>query len=107
MAEPTLTIFGENATQDANTITISKADLPNFTPAASNNPESIVAALTLLWATTLSQANQDSNADQQITVIPSTIPSIVIRNNNNYRQTTYNINFQKLDPTGGLDPSDY
>lgn len=108
MSEPTLTeVFGDGTTQDSDSITIPKANLPGLTPLAQNTAESLVAGLNTLWATTLSPNNQTTNRDQQITVTDSGFPGTVQRNGNNYRQITYNINFQKLDTTDGLDPNDY
>ncbi len=51
MAEPTLQqVFGANVTQDANTITISKADLASvgLTASANNRGEQLFTAILLI-----------------------------------------------------------
>ncbi|ARV60628.1 hypothetical protein BZZ01_20240 [Nostocales cyanobacterium HT-58-2] len=109
MAEPTLQqVFGTNATQDANILTIKKSDLTGvgLTPAATNTAESLVVALVKLWEKTLTATNQESNPEQQIT-IEDGFPSIVFRNNSNYRQYPKTIAFQKVDNSTDLDPDDY
>ncbi|MBC1242280.1 hypothetical protein GNE10_35350, partial [Nostoc sp. 2RC] len=58
MAEPTLTqVFGANATQDATTITITKADLTGvgLTAASENTAESLFTAIVLKAQTALTE----------------------------------------------------
>jgi hypothetical protein len=71
MAEPTLTdVFGSGATQDATTVTFTKASLASvgLTASATNTGESLFAALVLAMRTRLTAAGVDANADQSISV---------------------------------------
>ena len=100
MAEPSLVqIFGDNAIQSASTITISKADLPGLTPSANNSAESLIVGIILKAMQHLTQSNFDSNFDQSITIlIPDfNAQSLVLRNNQQYRQHTISINLHKID----------
>jgi hypothetical protein len=109
MAEPTLQeVFGAAAVQDANTLTISKADLAatGLTPSANNKAESLLVALIQLARVQLTPTNQETNADQSITLEDS-FDSIVSRNNQNYRQKTISLNLQKLDTANTINPNDY
>lgn len=111
MAEPTLTeVFGANATQDANTLIISKADLAavGLTPSATNRAEALLVALIKKWQLALNPTRQNENADIQITIEKGDFSSsIVFRNNASYRQDTYTINLQKVDTSAIVDPDDY
>lgn len=110
MTKPTLQqVFGTNASQDATTVTISKADLTSvgLVASANNTAESLLVALILKAATYLSPTNQNSNPDIQVTVEQSTFPSIVVRNNQNYRQTTFNVNLQTIDVNSAVNPNNY
>ncbi|MDZ8023581.1 MAG: hypothetical protein RMX97_02630 [Nostoc sp. DedQUE11] len=107
MAEPTLTqVFGSGATQDATSITILKADLAGLTAGASNTAESLIAGIILKASNYLNTTNQGTNADIQITIEDSGFPQVVTRNNIQYRQTTYNVNFQSAD-NYTLDPDNF
>ena len=109
MAEPTLVqVFGTNASQDATTLTIAKADLNStgLTATATNTPESLFVAILLKAANYLNEANQQTNADIQITIAES-FQSLVSRNNQQYRQRSYSVNLDKPDTAGGIDPDDY
>jgi hypothetical protein len=107
MAEPTLTeVFGANAAQTSTTITITKADLTGLTASANNTAESLFVAILLKAASYLTDTNLQANSDQSIS-IESSFDSIVTRNNTSYRQKTYSVNLQKLDPTTEVDPDDY
>lgn len=109
MAEPTLQqIFGANATQTADVLTIKKADLATvgLTANAANTSESLLVAIFLLAKSYLTDANLTSNPDQSISIVDS-FDSLVARNNNQYRQKTYSINLQKIDNTSAIDPDDY
>lgn len=109
MAEPTLQqVFGANATQDANTITISKADLTpvGLTSSATNRAEQLFVAILLKAAAYLNPTTQTNDNDVQVT-IESSFPSITFRNNQNYRQNTYTVALQKLDTSSTIDPDDY
>lgn len=109
MAEPTLTqVFGAGASQDANTLTIAKSDLAamGLTASASNRAEALLVALILKVKAYLNSTNQESDPDIQVT-IEDGFPSLVFRNNQNYRQTSYTVNLQKLDVGSTVDPDDY
>lgn len=112
MAEPTLTqIFGAGATQTATTLSIAKADLAavGLTASATNTAESLFVSLLLLAKTTLTTAAQETNANQSITVAEAdfNFQTLVVRNNQTYRQSTYSVNLQKLDTGSTIDPDDY
>jgi hypothetical protein len=111
MAEPTLVqIFGSNATQDVNSITISKADLAavGLTASASNSAESLLTAIALLAKTYLTQTNFDSNIDQSI-YIDTGFSSFTTRgtNNDQYRTDQLTVTLAKVDTQSSFDPDDY
>lgn len=109
MAEPTLVqIFGDNATQDSDYLTISKADLAaiGLTASSSNTAESLFVALMLKAATYLTETNQTTNNDIQVTISEG-FGSLVTRNNQSYRQYQYTIEMQKLDTTTAVNPADF
>ena len=110
MAEPTLTqVFGANAAQDANTITIAKADLVavGLTPASSNTAESLAVAIMLKASAYLNTTTQTTDNDIQVTIDNSNFPQLVTRNNATYRQTTFNVNLQTVDSEYTLDPDNF
>ncbi|MCC5629082.1 hypothetical protein LC613_13760 [Nostoc sphaeroides CHAB 2801] len=110
MAEPTLVqVFGAGATQDASTLTIQKSALADkgLTISASNTAESLLAAIVLLTSSYLNETSQATNTDIQITIADSGYPQIITRNSIQYRQTTYNVNFQKVDDSTTLDPDNF
>ena len=111
MAEPLLTdVFGAGASQDATTITISKASLVGLTPSASNTAESLLAALLQTAQVSLSQANFNTNLDQSA-IVADGIVSIISRNDGtgtflSYRQKQFNVTFAAVD-TATFSPDDY
>lgn len=112
MPEPTLTqIFGAGATQTATTLSIAKADLAavGLTASATNTAESLFVALLLMAKNTLTPAAQETNPDQSITVAQAdfNFQTLIERNNQTYRQSTYSVNLQKLDTGNVIDPDDY
>lgn len=109
MAEPTLAqIFGANATQTATQLIISKADLAivGLTASGTNTGESLLAAIIALSQQTLTDTNQETNADQSITISDNT-DSLVTRNNAVYRRKSKTIEFDKADTSANFDPDDY
>ncbi|MEH2302868.1 MAG: hypothetical protein V7K88_28800 [Nostoc sp.] len=109
MSEPTLTqIFGPNATQDATTITLHKADYSptGFIPASSNTAESILGGILAFSQPTLTATNQASNTDQSIVVTDSN-DNIVTRSSVQYRRKTKILSFDKVDNGSAFNPSDY
>ncbi|RUT08430.1 hypothetical protein DSM106972_015980 [Dulcicalothrix desertica PCC 7102] len=110
MAEPTLAqVFGANATQDASFLTISKSDLAlvGLTPLADNTAESLKVAILLLAAIELNETKQETNPDIQVVISAGTTPSIISRNDANYRQVTYTVELQTLDTATTIDPDNY
>ncbi len=104
MAEPTLTeVFGDNATQDATTLTISKADLVDtgLTPAADNTAESLVAALLKKQRGKLNIANQELDPDIQITISE---PALFTNNRNNVNYDQYNYTVSLEIEAAPIDP---
>lgn len=110
MAEPTLSdVFGPGASQTGTQLIISKADLAavGLTPAADNRAEQLFVGLVLRVLAYLNPSTQETNPDIQVTVEEGAFPAIVFRNNQNYRQTSYTVNLQKLDTSAAIDPDDY
>lgn len=110
MAEPTLAqVFGANSSQTATQLIISKADLATvgLNPSSNNTPESLIVAIILLSKQYLQTSNQESNPDIQITIEDSGFPQIITRNNQRYRQVTFNVNLQKTDEDSEIEPNDY
>lgn len=109
MAEPTLTqIFGTNAIQDASTVTISKSDLTSvgFTASADDSAEKILVAILLKAQAYLTEANQDLNIDQSITITgPSS--NIITRNNTSYREYSFTLAASKVDTETSVNPNDF
>lgn len=107
MAEPTLTeVFGAGALQDANTITIAKADLTGLTATANNRAEALFVAILLKAQAFLNPTNQGTDPDRSVTIEDS-FPSIVSRGDNQYRQKTMTVSLQKLDDSAAINPNDY
>jgi hypothetical protein len=109
MAEPTLIqIFGDNAVQDANTLTISKADLAStgLIAASDNTAESLFVALLLKAASYLTETNQTNNVDQQITIAKG-FDSLTTRNNQSYLVYPYSVELQKINTLTTVNPADF
>lgn len=109
MTEPTLVfVFGAGATQDANSITIQKASLATkgLVPTAQNSAEGLFVAIMLVAADALPPEKLATNPDQSIS-IEKGFESLETRGNETYRQTTFNINLQKLAPTTPIRADDY
>ncbi|MBD2360044.1 hypothetical protein H6G36_02320 [Anabaena minutissima FACHB-250] len=114
MPEPTLTaVFGANAVQDISTLTISKTDLVavGLTAAANNSAEALLTAIVKLASGTLSEENRDSNIDQSVAVVQSTIPSFTSRINGTTTETyirdTFSVELDKAYTATAIDPDDY
>lgn len=109
MAEPLLSaVFGPNAVQDADSLTISKTDLATvgLTPAADNSAEALFTAIIRKAEGTLTTTAQETNPDQSIT-IEDGFPSLIERSNVAYRRNQKTISFDKLDTQSAIDPDDY
>ncbi|MDZ7953339.1 hypothetical protein [Nostoc sp. DedQUE09] len=109
--EPTLTaVFGANATQDADTLTISKADLTStgLTPGANNTAESLLIALMLKFKAALTDAGKDTNIDQSVAVVDGFSPSITTRNDAIYLRNTISVEIDRvLTGAATIDPNLY
>lgn len=107
MAEPTLQeVFGASATQDATTITITKADLTGLTASSSNTAESLLAAILNKAKSYLTEANFDANTDQSVTIV-SNADTLITRGTTQYRQSSMTVEFSKVDVASTFDPDDY
>ena len=97
--EPTLTaVFGANATQDANNLTISKADLASvgLTGSAMNTAESLLIAIMLKFKQILTDEARDTNIDQYVAVVDGFSPTITTRNNAIYLRNTISIEIDRV-----------
>lgn len=99
---------GTNATQDATSVTLTKADFADvsLTSAANNSAQALVAAQFLKWAALLTEANQNLDATQLITITRD-LESLTTRGGNTYTRVSYTINFDKLTPAITIDPDDF
>jgi hypothetical protein len=110
MAEPTLVqVFGTNASQTASELVIQKSDLASvgLTASATNTGESLIVALLQLAKAELNTTKQETNTDIQVTIIDDTTPTIIVRNNANYRQLSLTINLETPDTGSAIDPDNY
>jgi hypothetical protein len=121
MAEPTLIqVFGASATQDADFLTIAKADLAavGLTTGTSNDAEKLLTAIIKLASQNLTTTARDGdenttlNPDQNIAIELSEIPSFVSRDDGNgtfetFIRDTYTIQLDKAYNAMGIDPDDY
>jgi hypothetical protein len=109
MSEPTLAqVFGENATQDATTVTIRKSDLPRLTPQTVNTAESLLAGIIVKAKSGLPKTTFDSNIDQSI-YIEGGYPGFAFRgtDNTSYRVDNLVVNLAKIDTESDIDPDVY
>lgn len=112
MPEPTLTqVFGAGATQTSTTLSIDKESLSSvgLSSSANNTAESLFVALLLLAKNNLTPASLETNPDQSISIAQAdfNFQTLIERNNQTYRQSTYSVNLQKLDTDNTIDPDDY
>ena len=107
MAEPTLVqVFGNNATQDSNILTISKSDLAivGLTANSENTAESLLAAVILKAGQYLTVANQETgNSDISIT-IEREQDTILTKDDAQYRQYQFTVDLERLEPESAIDP---
>lgn len=108
MAEPTLVdVFGTGATQDATTLTITKASLNGLTASATNSAESLLVAILLKAQVLLTETNRSTDfPNRNVTIVNST-PQIVVQNSTNYRRDNITMSLYRLDQNGVLDPDNY
>lgn len=99
---------GTNATQDATTVTLVKADYLDvgLDSPETSSAQALVAAQFLKWAAFLTEANQPLDATQLIT-ISRDLESLTTRGENTYTRVSYTINFDKLTPAVVIDPDDF
>jgi hypothetical protein len=110
MAEPTLVqVFGTNASQTASELVIQKSDLASvgLTASATNTGESLIVALLQLAKAELNTTKQETNTDIQVTIVDDATPTIIVRNNANYRQLSLTINLETPDTGSTIDPDNY
>jgi hypothetical protein len=109
MSEPTLEqIFGTNAIQDVDTLTISKNGLSSvgLVPTNTNNAESLLVAIILLSKNYLTENNFNSNFDSNL-MIANGYSSFTNRNSTNYRTDQIIISLSKPDTSSLINPEDY
>ena len=101
-------LFGPNATQDATTLTISKADLAavGLNPLADNPAQGLFVGIFLMAAQILTDANQALDPTQLVT-LGRDFDSLTTRDGNTYTRVGYSCNFDKLTPTITIDPDDF
>jgi hypothetical protein len=106
--EPTLEqVFGAGTTQDANSITLLKSNMPGLTPSSSNTAESLLVGIVLKAKVNLTADNQALNPDQSITIADGFVPSYTVRNAIQYRQDDITLSLQKPAGSLAIDPDDY
>lgn len=112
MAELSLTeVFGANAVQALNALTISKADLAGLAQAPENVSDQMVVALLNLWTTAYNPGVREQNKDVSIVATLEPIPSTEgdftdINNPVPYLVYTYSIKIYKLLPIAIPVPND-
>ena len=107
MAEPTLQeIFGTNALQDAEKITIYKSDLVGLNASSENTGESLFVAVVTTAQNYLSETNFNNNIDQSL-YLNNGISSFTDRENAQYRLDQITLNLTKLDDGNVVNPNDY
>jgi hypothetical protein len=101
-------LFGAGATQDATTLTLSKADFVGvgLNGAADNSAQSLFVAIFLKAAQVLTEANQALDSTQLVT-LGRDLDSLITRDGNTYTRVGYSSNFDKLTPTTVIDPDDF
>jgi len=113
MAELSLTdVFGPGATQTANSITISKADLAGLIPAAVNATDAIAVGVINLLVANYTAARRAADKDISLEVIPQ-LPSLVpdfaatSDTTTTYLNKPVTVNIYSPFATTGLNPNDY
>ncbi|TAE58830.1 MAG: hypothetical protein EAZ76_10860 [Nostocales cyanobacterium] len=107
MAERTLQeVLGVGASQDANTITLRKADLGLTDPSAT--ADKVIAAVVIKALSNMGQSFYDADIDQTI-YVERGFDSFVQRgtNQDNYLVRQINVNLATPDTFTGFNPEDY
>lgn len=110
MAEPTLTqVFGANASQNATTITITKADLASagYTPTETDSAEKILAAVIDKARQTLTSTAADTNPDQSIIFDDEPFFTGTQRGSARYTRLSLTVNFDTAVSITGIIPDNY
>ncbi|MDJ0795804.1 MAG: hypothetical protein QNJ51_03030 [Calothrix sp. MO_167.B12] len=109
MAEPTLVeVFGANAVQDVNTLTISKTDLATtgLTASVDNTAESLFVAMFKLARTKLNTTNQSADPDIQVTIgNPQSFTNV--RNGVTYNQINQSVSLEVESQGVIINPDSY
>ena len=106
MAEPTLEqVFGPGATEDANSITIPKANLPGLTTAANNRAESLFLGIVQLGAEHLTQLAFAANPDQSL-VVAYASRDLTTRDGNDHVRHNYFLSAYVPTPINAVTPDD-
>ena len=101
-------LFGPNATQDATTFTLHKADFADvgLRASADNPAQALFVAIFLKAAQILTEENQALDSSQLV-MLGRDLDSLTTRSGNTYTRVGYTSNFDKLTPTVILDPDDF
>lgn len=84
MTKPTLVqAFGPGATQNATDLILKKADLPGLTASASNDAESLVAAIMQRWLLDMTQTNWNGSTARKVFVDGDNAPQIALQGSAN------------------------
>jgi hypothetical protein len=78
-----------------------------LTASATNTGESLIVALLQLAKAELNTTKQETNTDIQVTIVDDATPTIIVRNNANYRQLSLTINLETPDTGSTIDPDNY
>ncbi len=99
---------GTNATQDATNVTLVKADFADvgLSPDANDSAQSLVVAQFMKWVAIFTEANQNLDSTQLITITRD-LESLTTRGGNTYTRVSFSVNFDKLTPTIVIDPDDF
>lgn len=109
MAKPSLIqVFGTNCTQTSTQLIIDKSDLASvgLTASNTNTAESLLMAIVLIAGQYLTETNQDTNADQVITIAKG-LDSLVTRGTTQYKEFGYDIKAQIVDSQVTVDPDNF
>ena len=110
MAEPTLTaVFGSGATQSSTTLTISKADLAaaGLTASSSNTAESLVVALLITIANTLTETQRQTDTTNRNVTVTYAGQDQINQGGTPYRRDVWSTVAYKQTTTTTVDPDDY
>lgn len=110
MPEPLLTdVFGANATQNGTTITIAKADLTStgFVAATSNTAESIVVAMLMRFANTLTETQRATDTVARNVTVTYAGQDTINQAGTQYRRDVWSAVAYKTSSIIAVTPGDY